>query len=483
MAFNKFSLLFILFGALIINACGTSDTVTVVPDAPRTGAVSDTLIDDDDPFQQLTLGLIDPVRNFDPLFADNLSTKRVLSLIYTGLFSLNSDGEPIPAIAKNFTVSDDEREYVITIDRDLFFHDSAAFVAGVGRRVHANDIKWAFERTAISTVPQYASKLLMNVVGYQSYFIEQRNEFDPSKRVIEGVSGIQVRNAETIVIRLKRPDPNFITKLASPYLFIYPREAVQRGERGLAAGPVGTGNYQFRSLENNRITLSRFDSENRTTPVFNRIDLIHFDNEGELFQQFTRKEIDWIPETGPNTNSQIITDDLELSTSYADQFNLIVNNAFRYTTFHINEDSDSNLNWLKKQLSEVTELDIDLLGTLKREHIDVVDSLNTAPDEEYYIRFTHNLVARSVFSQINSYFINPESSFSFLDVTVVIPETTLYTRSTDSFHKNSLDIEPYWLSVESPILSLHHAYIRGAQTSNVPWLLFLENIQVRDSDR
>lgn len=483
MTSNKIFFLFLIPFLILVHACGTSDTVTVVPDAPRTGTTPDTLPEQDDQFHQLTLGLIDPVKNFDPLFAENLSTKRVLSLIYNGLFTLDRAGNPVQEIATNYTVSDDGREYTITINRDLYFHDSNAFVSGIGRRIHANDVKWALERTAISTVPEYASKLLMNIAGYQSYFIEQRNEYDASKRVIQGVSGIQVRGADTVVIRLKNPDPDFPVKLASPYLFIYPREAVQRGDRGLASRPIGTGYYRFNSLENNRITLTRIDSNREQTPSFNRIDLLYFENESELFQQFARGDIDWIPETGPNTISQILTDEQELVSSYAEQFNLIFNNGYRYTTFHINENSDSNLNWLKRQLSQVTESDLNLLGEIRLEEISFEESPDTLPDEEYYIRLTNNLIAKSAFSQINSSFINPESTFTFLDITVIIPETTLYTRSTDSIHINFLVPEAYWLSVESPILSLHHSYISGVQNSNVPWLLFLKDVQLQDSDR
>ena len=203
MPYKIYPLLALLTVYLFLSGCGTSDTVIVVPDAPRTGIDDrDTIEAVTDDFQQLRIGITEPVTNFDPLFADNLSTMRVLSLIYDGLFSLDRQGEPEPVIAIEVEISEDGLEYLITINKDLYFHDSTVFTAGVGRRLHANDIKWAFERTAHADVPQYASSLLMNVTGYRNYFLEQRQIYDRTKRVLDDVSGIVVIDQETISISL-----------------------------------------------------------------------------------------------------------------------------------------------------------------------------------------------------------------------------------------------------------------------------------------
>jgi ABC-type transport system substrate-binding protein len=478
---QKIKLLLFLPVLLIVQACGGSDTITVVPDAPRTGSSSEATARDEADFKEITIGLIEPVTNFDPLFAADLSTMRVISLIYEGLIKLNHEGEPEMAIASNVELSEDGLDYTITINREIFFHNSSAFVAGVGRRIHANDVKWAFERTAHSSVPTYASNILKNVRGYTNYFLEQRNQFDSERRVVEGITGIEVLDPETIQISLIEPDSDFLKKLASPYLFIYPQEAAERGARGLKSNPVGTGQYVFRSVDDNRIILSRNESSHRDLPAINRIDFVHKSNESELFQEFARSRIDWIPETGPQINSQILDDDSELTSTYADQYQIVRNESSRITSFYINPESHSNLSWLKNRLSELSDSDIALNGEITKYNLETLPG-DVSPDEVYYIMHTHNPVARTIFSQVNST-INPESAFTFLDISVVIPETTLYSKITDSFHNNLSGNDSLWMVVETPILGLHHLYLSGIQTSIVPWHLTIESIRLRDSER
>jgi ABC-type transport system substrate-binding protein len=487
-------LLFILIPALLLlKACGTSDTVTVVPDAPRPGvAKQDTLDDDDEDFQHLRIGVIDPVTNLDPLFADNLSTMRVISLIYEGLFTLNPEGEAEAQLVREIEVSDDGREYLFKIKTNIFYHDSRAFIAGVGRRLHANDIKWAFERTAHSNIPPHASALLMNVEGYRNYFLEQREVYDRSKRVLEGVSGIEVIDRETIRFLLNREDPDFLKKLSSPYLTVYPREGVERADMGLRSAPVGTGHYQFISAEEGRIMLSLNSSENAENrsgkPNVNRIDFIHASNESELFQKFNRHEIDWIPELGPQISRQVVSSDDSLVAAYRNQFTLVNQEPYRRTSIFINKNSTAQTEWLANRLTGLAVEEIDFHGTILvvPEGLPALETeeSDSQPDSEYFISFTDNLTARYALSIINSQLLEPDASLAFFDIRISTPETSFFTSVSDSFH-HSYHSKPDapWLTIFTPIFGLNHTYIRGIEPTMVPWKIHVEPIRVQDSER
>lgn len=478
MYYKKISLFFLLAAALFIQSCGSStSTVTVVPEGPRSAAVADTTIDEDT-FRQLTIGIIDPVTNFDPLFSEDLSTMRVLSLIYEGLFTLSNDGSVKPVLASSYSVSENQLEYVIELNRDHFFHDSKAFVSGVGRRIHANDIKWVFERTALATVPEYAGTLLMNIKGYERYFLEQRNIYDPSKRVVSDVSGIEVRNEGTIVFHLKEPDPDFLKKLASPYLYIYPREALQRGERTLSSRPVGTGLYSIRDQDDNRIVLSKRTSEASLNQLADRIDIVKFQNEGELFQQFILGNVDLIPEVGPSSSFQLVSDNGQLIGSYQDQFKMKIHNSSRLISLFLNRNNDKETNWLR---SRFTDLDTDSFEYRANFTFNIdADTINAYESqfEEYYIRFTDDIFARSLFSQINSAALTPDASLSFVDIRVVIPEISLYSEITDSFHQRFFNRQDGWLTAESDIISIYQNHISGIEASLMPWLIDVRNIRI-----
>jgi ABC-type transport system substrate-binding protein len=470
---------------LFLFACTSTDTVTVVQDAPRTGAAdrADTETEGEE-FLQINIGTIDPVTNLDPLFAENLSTKRVISLIYEGLFTLNADGEPEPALASSYEISENGREYTIRLRDDIFFHDSRAFVTGIGRRLHANDVKWAFERTAGNTVPTYASELLMNVVGYRNYFTEQRDQFDLTRRVVDGVSGIEAVDSRTLRIRLRQADDNFLKKLASPFLSIYPREAVAGTGFNLRSNPVGTGMFSFRSSENGRIILIRSESERFSDVRIQRIDIVSGQNESDLFQKFVRNEIDWIPETGPLMNRQLLTNDGALQSSYAEDFNLVKNDSFRITRVYLNRDSDAQTGWLTQRLRDTDSVNFRVSGEIEFQPDGLPEDESGEADSEYFVTYTDNPVARIVFNELNSALIRPESSLIYLDIYVVIDETALYSRSTDSIHDHFIDTPNYnWLSVRTPVYSLLRNTISGIEPTQVPWQLPVRTVRIENAER
>lgn len=487
---NFFTIPLLLILILGLKACGTSnDTVIVVPDAPRAVSVEEAAEHDDEEFIQLNIGIIDPVTNFDPLFADNLSTKRVISLIYDGLFDLDRQGEPIPAIAADVEISDNGLEYLITINRELFFHESPIFTAGLGRRIHARDIKWAFERTAREGSPPAAASLLMNIRGFENFYLEQRYVYDSESRVLDGVSGIQVVNPETLFIELNERDDQFLHKLASPLLSIYPPEALRQGRDGLRNRAIGTGQYILdRVDQDGRIVLTRdnreFRSDQNDLPDINRIDFIYYSSESDLFQAFARNELDLIPELGPEIDQQVLTEDRELVPSYENQYGFIRHPANRLTSFHVYDNSVVRSEWLLSRLSLITQEDFRTYGQLNLLNSRFNYNEDARPMDEYYVAFSDNPFARVVLTELHNLVFLPESSLVFFDIRIPTRRTSLYTNVSDSFHNQFNPLEGnYWLLLETEILSLHQRHITGIVPSATPWSLNPAEINVSASER
>ncbi|TVQ65491.1 MAG: hypothetical protein EA360_09280 [Balneolaceae bacterium] len=473
---------FLIFTLLFLGSCATSsDTVIVIQDGPRTGAVTDDL-DETESFFELTVGLMDPVRNFDPLFAENLSTKKVLSLLYEGLFSFNSEGEIVPLLAQEVNISEDGLEYVITLNRDRFYHDSPAFTAGLGRRIHALDVKWAFERAARSGVPTAAADLLMGVLGFENYYLEQRMVYDPQERVLGEVTGIIVPNAETIVIQLIDEDPDFLRKLASPYLFIYPREALSSGRDGLSSRAVGTGLYTLSRISSEReLILTRDNREHsragRELPQLNRILIRTFDSETALFQSFAREEIDWIPELGPELLLQVTDEDYTLLPSYREPYSLMNTGHSRVSAFYLSRSTPDE--WLSGRIALLTSEDLTLRGSAYLQNSQLEISDEARPRERYFVPFTDNLVARSILNQLNTLLFLPESSLAFFDIRVPTRRTSIHTVTTDSFHQKMAPVtENYWLRMDTPVVGLFHPHVTGIRSGGAPWSLPVHYVRV-----
>ena len=471
--------------AFALKACSTTgDTITVVQEAPRTVVIEEAEEAEEEEFIHLTVGVIDPVTNFDPLYADNLSTKRVLSLIYDGLFMLNREGEPVPNIAAEFEMSEDGREYLITINRDLFFHESPVFTAGLGRRIHARDIKWAFERSARSGHPPAAASLLMNVVGFENYYLEQRFVYDSESRVLDGVIGIEVINAETILFQLHERDDQFLNKLASPLLSIYPAEALRDSRDGLRNRAIGTGHYTLDRIENDgKIILIRDNRDYRPDldrmPEINRIDFLYYPSEAELFQAFIRDEVQLIPELGPEITLQVITDEGNLISSYAADHNLTRSNASRLTTFHLYANSVVSDSWLRSRLSLLTPEDFRFSSQLRLYNDRFTLDEEVTPMSEYFVSFSDNPYAWFLLTEMHNLVFLPESSLAFFDIRTPTRRTSIYANASDSFHSRFVSLETgYWLLMEAEIVSLYQNYVSGIEPSVVPWALHPADIKV-----
>ncbi len=489
--FKRNPFLFVILIALILQACGpTRDTVVVVRDAPqveiRDREISEETVTEE--FMQLNVGLIDPVTNLDPLFAQNLSTKRVLSLIYQGLVTLDRTGEPVPAIAREINISDNGLEYTFVLNRDLIYHDSPVFPAGIGRRVHAADVLWAFMRAAENDFPHDASKLLMGIRGFENYYLEQRMVHDPDLRVLRGISGINVVNAETVVVELLEEDPEFLKKLASPLLSIYPREAVLNSEEGLRNRPVGTGHYRLNRIENNgNIILSRVDREQNLQAAnrsrINRIDFIMPEDETALFQQFASGSIDFIPEIGPELKQQVSDDQFNIQLAYRDIYQLVPHNSARSVSFFINDRSSVNHDWLKNRIALLTSEDIPISGeiNLNNDQIELIEQV--LPEDNYFLMFTDDYVARAAYGVLNNLIIQPESSLVFFDIRVPTRATSLYNTVNDSFSADWAGSEKeYWLRIDQKILSLYKRHVTGIEPTVVPWLFHIENVRIQNRD-
>lgn len=481
---------FLLLTALILTAvsCGSSEEVRVVDTQPRSGPVADTSDSDEETFMQLNVGLLEPIDNFDPLFINNQSSMRVLSLIYDGLFTVDTEGNPVPALASTYEISDDSLTYTIRINRDIFYHDSEAFLSGIGRRIQASDIKWAFERAARSNVPDNAAKLLMNIEGYEDYFDDQRFIYDPDRRVLDEVSGISVVDEQTIRFRLIEPDPDFMNKLASPYLFIYPREALQRNNRSLKSQPVGTGAYRLNEQQDGTTVLVRAqsdtDSERVISPRLNRINFLHSGQESNLFRQFAAEEIDWIPEMGSETRDVALDDEDSLVPGYADQYSLH-RQGTRLLYIYINESRRSNIAWLKNRFAT---LEADTLNTTGGTAT-VINQPEPAegtsigdPDDTYYVMFTSDPHARSLLRRVQRTLLETDSEFGLTDIQTPVSRTSVYTVSTDPFHSALFDYGTNaWLRYTVQNSGISHPKVEGLMDSEVSWKLFVEPIRVNSN--
>ena len=102
------------------------------------------------------------VTSLDPAASSNFENNWAVNQLYNGLVQTDDKLNVIPAIAKQFIISDDGLKYSFSLRNDVYFHDSPAFDGGKGRKVIAKDFVLSFNRLFDSRVSS-AMSLLNNI--------------------------------------------------------------------------------------------------------------------------------------------------------------------------------------------------------------------------------------------------------------------------------------------------------------------------------
>jgi MarR-like DNA-binding transcriptional regulator SgrR of sgrS sRNA len=318
----------------------TEAPVTIIEGDPKAASADTTLQADDEEtsgFMQLTIGELHPIKSMDPLFATNTSTKRFVQQLYEGLVRYNREGEVVSGIASDWTVSQDSLRYRFTLRSNVYYHDNNIFAAGTGQRVISDDFRYTFKRMARHSVPSRGAQLFMTIEGFEPFYREQHQLFNPDDRRLDDIEGIETPNDTTLIFQLREQDPHFLQKLASPYAVGYPKEAVRQTEDDQRITvPVGSGPFQFSQRQNDSTyILARFDGYwqnrnlNTTTPRLDRVDFMHR-SEQTLLEDFQNGSIDLLPELGPYAAKQMVDTSGQLIAKAGENLELYRGGTFSY---------------------------------------------------------------------------------------------------------------------------------------------------------
>lgn len=176
-------------------------------------------------FAQTTLnvGLQLEPPNLDPTSGAAAAIDEVVyGNIFEGLVRIDQNGDILPGLATSWSISKDGRSYLFTLAGDVKFHDGTSF--------DAEDVRFSFNRARAA------------------------GSTNAKKYIFEPIANIDVFDAHTIMITLKRPKPDFLFNIGLGDAVIVAEESVS----GNAFNPVGTGPFKFKEwVRGDRVILSR----------------------------------------------------------------------------------------------------------------------------------------------------------------------------------------------------------------------------------
>ncbi len=161
----------------------------------------------------------------DPALITDVQGGGIAAKLFNGLVRFNENLDIVPDIAHAWTLSPDHRTYMFRLRPDVTFSN--------GRKITADDVKYSFERVLIPQTKAPLTWVLDKIEGASDVIAGKKTN----------VAGIQVKNDQTLVIRLERPFGPFLSLLAMTTAYIVPREEVERLGQDFGMRPLGSGPY------------------------------------------------------------------------------------------------------------------------------------------------------------------------------------------------------------------------------------------------
>ncbi|MEI7890363.1 MAG: ABC transporter substrate-binding protein [bacterium] len=213
-------------------------------------------------------GIVGQPLYINPLLSQTSGADSDLSqLIFTGLFKYDKDGKVVKDLAENYSISEDQREYTISIKKGVLWHD--------GISLNASDVFFTFN---ILQDPAYKSPLRQGLQGVEVSLIDDY----------------------TVKFSLKNPYVGFLENLTIGLLPKHAWENIAPEKFALAENnlhPIGCGPYSFASFQKdsggNILTLQLTANKNYYdgVPYVSKITFNFYPDDDQLIAAYNKKEI------------------------------------------------------------------------------------------------------------------------------------------------------------------------------------------------
>jgi oligopeptide transport system substrate-binding protein len=206
----------------------------------------------------------------DPKDATDLTSSGVIRQVFDALLELDERLKPVPALARSWTVSTDQRLYTFALRPGVKFHN--------GREMKAADVKYSFERAAKGKRPWVFEK----ITGARNFI----------KGAAPEITGVRVVDDLTIEIRLDKPFAPFLHLIAYDAASVVPPEEADKA--GFASRPVGTGAFRFVSWRrDDQVVVERFGDHFRGPAHLERVIFRIIPAEVTRFNEYLAGELEF----------------------------------------------------------------------------------------------------------------------------------------------------------------------------------------------
>lgn len=247
------------------------------------------------------------ITSLDPAFASNQDNIWAVIQLFNGLVQLDSNLNPVPAIAHSWEMSDSGRLFTFHLRQNVHFHLNSCFKPDEPRNVTAHDFVYSFQRVMDPATASPGAWIFNDKISED---------------------GFKALDDSTLEIRLVRPFAPFVSLLSMPYCMVVPHEAIEKYGREFSRNPVGTGPYRFKYWEEDvKLILEKntdyFESYNGVSLPLNEGLAISFVvNKQMALLNFLKGELDFYNGIHSSIKDELLTADGNLQAEYSEDFTL-----------------------------------------------------------------------------------------------------------------------------------------------------------------
>lgn len=263
----------LLVASLALAGCGSTETAQQPGNQPSGGDAKPS-----EP-QILTVQIRSEPPSLSPTKAKDSVSDEILNHIMEGLTRLNEKGEPIPAIAEKWDVSDDGLTYTFHLRKDARWSD--------GQPVTAHDFVYAWRKILDrNSAADYA---------YLLYYVKNGEAFNQGKAKAENV-GVKALDDHTLQVQLEKPAPFFLQLCAFKSLFPIPKHVDEKNPNWHAEASTYVGNGPFVLSEwvhDSKIVLKKNERYYAKDEIkLEQINFLMIEEENTAYQMFETGQLD-----------------------------------------------------------------------------------------------------------------------------------------------------------------------------------------------
>ena len=209
--------------ALALPACSDDAATRVLPaaESARTGGT-------------LRVAIAQP-GSIDPGNAHDAAGRLVVQTMCDPLIQFDPiTGEPKPAIAESWQLSDRGKKLTLRVRRGAKFSN--------GDDVTANDVLFSLSRLASADFASFESDLVAPVIGYPFVHGDEDTDNEDLRRSLRGIKVIEGNSLEIELVTEFAP---FIRALGHPAASPVPREEAEADPQGFESQPICAGPYRM----------------------------------------------------------------------------------------------------------------------------------------------------------------------------------------------------------------------------------------------